>query len=39
MESVMTGQSQPDAAAKNYDQAVEGIVGGKDSTTTKSTGQ
>jgi multiple sugar transport system substrate-binding protein len=33
MESVMTGQSTPDKAAKNYDEAVEGIVG-KDKTTT-----
>ncbi|GAA1585776.1 extracellular solute-binding protein [Kribbella hippodromi] len=39
MEAVMTGQSSPDDAAKNYDQAVEGIVGGKDKTTTQSTGQ
>jgi multiple sugar transport system substrate-binding protein len=38
MEAVMTGQSSPDEAAKNYDQAVEGIVG-KDKTTTQSTGQ
>jgi multiple sugar transport system substrate-binding protein len=29
----MTGQSTPDKAAKNYDEAVEGIVG-KDKTTT-----
>ena len=27
MEAVMTGQSTPDEAAKNYDEAVEGIVG------------
>ncbi len=32
MEAVMTGQSSPDKAAKNYDEAVEGIVG-KDKTT------
>jgi multiple sugar transport system substrate-binding protein len=32
MEAVMTGQSSPEEAAKNYDQAVEGIVG-KDKTT------
>lgn len=36
MEAVMTNQSSPDKAAKNYDQAVEGIVGGKDKTTTSS---
>jgi multiple sugar transport system substrate-binding protein len=30
---VMTGQSSPDDAAKNYDEAVEGIVG-KDKTTS-----
>jgi multiple sugar transport system substrate-binding protein len=36
MEAVMTGQSTPDKAAKNYDEAVEGIVGGKDHTTTSS---
>jgi len=35
MEAVMTGQSSPDEAAKNYDQAVESIVG-KDKTTTQS---
>jgi multiple sugar transport system substrate-binding protein len=35
MEAVMTGQSSPDDAAKNYDQAVESIVG-KDKTTTSS---
>jgi multiple sugar transport system substrate-binding protein len=35
MEAVMTGQSSPDDAAKNYDQAVESIVG-KDKTTTQS---
>ena len=35
MEAVMTGQSPPDKAAKNYDQAVEGIVT-KDKTTTSS---
>jgi multiple sugar transport system substrate-binding protein len=33
MEAVMTGQSSPDDAAKNYDEAVEGIVG-KDKTTS-----
>jgi len=38
MESVMTGQSSPDEAAKNYDEAVEGIVG-KDKTTTDSGAQ
>lgn len=38
MEAVMTGQSSPDDAAKNYDEAVEGIVG-KDKTTTDSGGQ
>ncbi len=32
MEAVMTGQSSVDDAAKNYDEAVEGIVG-KDKTT------
>jgi multiple sugar transport system substrate-binding protein len=35
MEAVMTGQSSPDDAAKNYDEAVESIVG-KDKTTTQS---
>ncbi len=34
----MTGQSSPDEAAKNYDEAVEGIVS-KDKTTTDSGGQ
>jgi multiple sugar transport system substrate-binding protein len=33
MEAVMTGQSSVDDAAKNYDEAVEGIVG-KDKTTS-----
>jgi len=33
MEAVMTGQSSIDKAAKNYDEAVEGIVG-KDKTTS-----
>ncbi|WP_405061087.1 extracellular solute-binding protein [Kribbella sp. NBC_01505] len=33
MEAVMTGQSSVDEAAKNYDEAVEGIVG-KDKTTS-----
>jgi multiple sugar transport system substrate-binding protein len=36
MEAVMTGQSSPEDAAKNYDDAVEGIVGGKDKVTTQS---
>ncbi|HET6292183.1 MAG TPA: extracellular solute-binding protein [Kribbella sp.] len=36
MEAVMTGQSSPEEAAKNYDEAVEGIVGGKDKVTTES---
>ncbi|HEU4947336.1 MAG TPA: extracellular solute-binding protein [Kribbella sp.] len=35
MEAVMTKQSSPEEAAKNYDEAVEGIVG-KDKTTTQS---
>jgi multiple sugar transport system substrate-binding protein len=35
MEAVMTGQSSPDDAAKNYDEAVESIVS-KDKTTTQS---
>ena len=34
MESVMTGQSSPEDAAKAYDEAVKGIVG-DDNTTTK----
>jgi multiple sugar transport system substrate-binding protein len=35
MEAVMTGQSTPDQAAKNYDDAVKSIVG-QDKTTTQS---
>jgi multiple sugar transport system substrate-binding protein len=35
MEAVMTGQSSPDEAAKNYDDAVKSIVGA-DKTTTQS---
>jgi multiple sugar transport system substrate-binding protein len=35
MEAVMTGQSTPDQAAKNYDDNVKSIVGA-DKTTTQS---